>query len=94
MERARLAGLPGVQSAHDISVAWHRRRIGELMQSSDFADLYGEITGARLKHLSRVLAHFGANVFLSGPDVIPDEILERPAVGDWQFTIPKPVRAD
>ncbi|NNJ69265.1 MAG: glycosyltransferase family 2 protein [Boseongicola sp.] len=93
-ERARLAALPGVQGAHERSVEWHRGRIGELMQLSDFAELYGEITGARLKHLSRMLKHFGSNVFLSGPDVIPDEILERPAVGDWQFTIPKPKRAD
>ena len=94
VERARLAGLPGVQSAHDMSVEWHRRRIAELMQASDFEALYREVTGPRLTHLSRMLKHFGANVFLSGPDVIPDEVLERPAVGDWQFTIPKPFRAD
>ena len=93
-ERARLAGRPGIEAAHEASVAWHREQIAELMQVDDFEELYGEITGERLRHLSRMLKHFGSNVFLSGPDVIPDEVLERPAVGDWQFTIPKPKRAD
>jgi hypothetical protein len=93
-ERARLAALPGVGETHEASVAWHRERIAELMQVDEFAELYGEITGGRLRHLSRMLKHFGSNVFLSGPDVIPDEVLERPASGDWQFTISKPKRAD
>jgi hypothetical protein len=93
-ERARLAALPGVGETHEASVAWHRERIAELMQVDEFAELYGEITGVRLRHLSRMLKHFGSNVFLSGPDVIPDEVLERPASGDWQFTISKPKRAD
>lgn len=93
-ERARLAGLPGVQSAHDTSVRWHKARIGELMQSTDYADLFEEITGPRLRRLSRMLRHFGSNVFLSGPDVIPEDVVNRASEGDWQFTIPKPVRAD
>ena len=93
-ERARLAELPGISAAHAASVDWHKTRIAELLDVSDFSKLYREITGARLRGLSRMLKHFGSNVFLSGPDVIPDEIAERKAGGEWQFTIPKPDRAD
>ena len=93
-ERARLAALPGVEAAHAASVAWHHGRIAELRQVVDFEDVFREITGPRLRGLSRMLAHFGSNVFLSGPDVIPDDIAARGPGGEWQFTIPKPVRAD
>jgi len=93
-ERARLAALSGVQAAHDASVVWHQNRISELLQVTDFKTLYGEINSERLRGLSRMLKHFGSNVFLSGPDVIPDDVASRASEGDWQFTIPKPSRAD
>ena len=93
-ERAKLAALPGVQGEHDRSVDWHRERIDKLMQATEFHDLYQEVTGERLRKLSRMLRHFGGNVFLSGPDVIPDDVAARPTGEDWHFTIEKPVRAD
>ena len=93
-ERAGLLALPGVQAAHERSVSWHRERVAFLRQQPEFARLYDEITGDRLRRLSRMLRHFGGNVFLSGPDVIPDDIAARSAGEDWHFTIEKPVRAD
>jgi hypothetical protein len=86
--------LPGVAEAHETAVDWHRSRIGYLMQDPGHRAVFDAITGPRLRRLSRMLEHFGSNVFLAGPDCIPDEIAARDANGDWTFSIPHAVRAD
>ncbi len=90
VERARLMALPGVAAAHGRAVAWHRERAAKLREDPDYAALWREITGDRLRALSRRLSHLGTTVFYFGPEVIPDEVAGRPVGGDWSFTVPLP----
>ncbi len=86
-ELARLKALPGVAAAHDACVAAHRARIEELRSGEAFGDFYAEITGDRMRRLSRMHAHFGANVFLAGPDSVPDEAVMDAPAADFFFTV-------
>jgi len=44
-----------------------------------------------MEKLSRLHAHFGANVFLSGPQVVPDAVVARDPGGQWGFTVEMPL---
>jgi Glycosyl transferase family 2 len=88
-EKAVLMALPGVREAHESSVAWHRQRIDALMRDTDQAQLYRLITSPRMEKLSRLLTRFGSNVFLEGPDAVPDEIVARDPHEDFFFTVPR-----
>ena len=88
-ERKRLEAIPNVAEAQASAASWHRKRISELLQASENKSFLETITGDRMRRLSRMLGHFGSNVFLSGPQVIPDDILARNPDGDWQFTVPR-----
>ena len=89
-EFARLVADPEIRAAHDLCVARHRARIEELKAREDYAALYAELTGPRLRKLSRLHRHFGAGVFLAGPQVIPDTVLGETLPDDFFFTVPKP----
>jgi len=88
-ERARLMADPEIAAAQAACVAAHRARIAELRARPDYAALYDDLTGARLERLSRLLGHFGANVFLAGPDCIPDEVVQMAPAPDFFFTVPE-----
>ena len=70
-ELARLMADPEIAAAHAACVASHQTRIAELMDAAEYRALYDEITGERLRALSRMLHHFGNQVFLDGPDAVP-----------------------
>ncbi len=40
-----------------------------------------------MEKLARLHGHFGSNVFLSGPGVIPDEIVAQDPEAEWFFTV-------
>ena len=84
---AALRALPGVAAAHDACVAAHRSRIAALKAVPENAAFLAEIGGARLDRLSRMHAHFGANVFLAGPDSVPDAIAFADHPADFFFTV-------
>lgn len=84
-----LMGDPDIAKAHAFSVARHRTRIDELKAAPKYRDFYAELTGARLQGLSRLHAHFGSAVFLSGPGCIPDDFLDRDLAPGDLFTVPK-----
>ena len=86
-ERDRLCRLPGVSEAHSGAVDWHRSRIARLRADADYAAFYAEITGPRLQKLSRMTPNFGSRVFYTGPQVIPDAILERDVSERFYFGI-------
>ena len=86
-ERASLMRLPGVQDAHDASIEWHRGRIKALIQVPEHRALYDAITSPRMEKLSTMLGHFGTNVFLAGPHVVPDEIVSKDPADDFFFTV-------
>ena len=86
-ELARLLADPEIAAAHEHSVRCHRAKIDALKATENYANFFAELTGDRLERLSRLHAHFGANVFLSGPEVVPDEILNKDTSEDWFFTV-------
>ncbi|KMW57539.1 Glycosyl transferase, group 2 family protein [Candidatus Rhodobacter oscarellae] len=73
---AELMGDPEIAAAHNSSVAAHRDKIANLRKDREYAQLYDSLTGERLRRLSRMHRHFGMNVFLCGPSVVPDKVLE------------------
>lgn len=86
-EMARLLADPDIAAAHEYSCRKHREKIEELKTREDMIALFHELTSDKLCKLSRMHAHFGANVFLSGPGVIPDEIAEKEPGSDFWFTV-------
>ncbi|MGC3939439.1 glycosyltransferase family 2 protein [Roseobacter sp. EG26] len=88
-EMSKLLKDPEIAAAHAYSVNKHREKIEELKKQPEFLSLFQELTGTKLKHLSRMHAHFGANVFLNGPGVIPDEIAQKNPGDDFWFSVEK-----
>ncbi|MEK0165661.1 glycosyltransferase family 2 protein [Phaeobacter sp. A36a-5a] len=86
-ELARLLTDPDIAAAHEGCCRRHRERISELKAREDMLALFREITGEKLRKLSRMHAHFCTNVFLGGPEVIPDEVADRPLGSDFFFTV-------
>jgi hypothetical protein len=87
-ERARLLADPDIAAAHAVCVAAHRAKIAELKATPTYAAFHAELTGPRMRMLSRRLHHFGAAVFNAGPGVIPDEIaLAAELPDDFFFTV-------
>ncbi|MGC9419692.1 MAG: glycosyltransferase family 2 protein [Rhodovulum sp.] len=89
-ERARLMADPDIAAAHAACVAAHRAKIAELRARPDYAAFYAELTGWRMERLSRMLGHFGANVFLAGPNCVPDEVVRAEHDEGFFFTVDPP----
>jgi len=86
-ELAKLMSDPEIAAAHAHSVKCHRAKIDELKATENYSKFYGELTGERQEKLARLHGHFGSSVFLSGPAVVPDEIVERDPDEEWFFTV-------
>lgn len=86
-ELARLLADPEISAAHEHACRKHREKIAELKTRDDMNVLFQELTSDKLRKLSRLHAHFGANVFLSGPGMIPDEVAEQEPGSDFWFTV-------
>jgi len=83
----RLMADPDIRAMHDACVAAHKNKIAELRATENYSNFYAELTGARMEKLSRMHRHFGANVFLSGPECVPDEVLEKDVGEEFFFTV-------
>ncbi|WP_197917615.1 glycosyltransferase family 2 protein [Thiosulfatihalobacter marinus] len=88
-EMDRLLADPEIAEAHAFSVDRHRAKIDALRETDNYANFYAELTGPRMEKLARLHPHFGANVFLAGPEVIPDWVVERDLPDDFFFTVDK-----
>jgi hypothetical protein len=88
-EMDRLLSDTEISEAHAFSVERHRAKIEELRQTSNYSKFYTDLTSARQERLARLHPHFGANVFLAGPEVIPDWVVERDLPEDFFFTVEK-----
>ncbi|MFL4472302.1 glycosyltransferase family 2 protein [Tateyamaria armeniaca] len=86
-ELARLMADPDIAAAHAHSVACHRTKIDALKATENYAKFYAELTSPRMEKLSTLHTHFGAAVFLSGPEVVPDDIVAKTQGEDWFFTV-------
>ena len=73
-EWERLMADPEIRAAHEAAVAAHRAKIAELRATEKFEAFFQELTGERLRRLSRLTPHFGGAVFTAGPGVVPDHI--------------------
>lgn len=78
---------PEIAAAHEYSVDMHRLKIKELKSGENYSNFYDELTGQRMERLSRLHAGFGANVFLAGPSVVPDEIVDQDPGVPFTFTV-------
>lgn len=73
-EYDRLLADPDIRAAHEYSVACHRAKIAELLETENYRNFYAELTGERMRRLCRLQHVFGSAVFAAGPHVIPDEV--------------------
>jgi hypothetical protein len=88
-EFARLMADPDIRAAHEHAVKRHREKIDALRATENYSKFYEELTGERMQRMSKMHAHFGANVFLSGPEVVPDEVVMQDQPEDFFFTVEK-----
>ena len=86
-EMDRLLADPEIAEMHAKCVAAHRAKIDELKATENYAKFYKDLTGKRMQRLSKQLPHFGANVFLAGPDVVPDDVAMNDHPDDYFFTV-------
>ncbi|WP_380056638.1 glycosyltransferase family 2 protein [Falsihalocynthiibacter sp. SS001] len=85
----RMMSDPEIQAAHEYCVSRHREKIAKLRATERYARFYDQITSDRMQRMSKMHTHFDANVFLSGPDVVPDEIVEQDHPADFLFRVEK-----
>ncbi len=71
-----LKALPEIGALHEACVSAHRAKIAHLQAQPDYRALYETLSGERMKQLSRMHRHFGMNVFLHGPRVVPDRVFD------------------
>ncbi|SPJ24401.1 glycosyltransferase family 2 protein [Palleronia abyssalis] len=72
---------------HHACVAAHRAKIDALRVTENYARFHEEITGERMRALSRKLKHFGRSVFAMGPDVLPENVLLMCEDPEFYFTL-------
>jgi hypothetical protein len=86
-EMDRMLADPDIRSAHEKCIFAHCSKLDELRQTGNYSKFYNDLTGYRMERLSRMHHHFGANVFLAGPDVVPDEVVDTNHPHDYFFTV-------
>ena len=86
-ELEHLLADPDIRLAHENCIKAHRAKIDELRATDNYSSFYQDLTGDRMQKLSRMHHHFGANVFLAGPDVVPDEVVNTDHPTDFFFTV-------
>ncbi|SMR82080.1 Glycosyl transferase family 2 [Aliiroseovarius halocynthiae] len=88
-ELERLKSDPEIAAAHAYSVRKHRAKIDQLLTSSKNREFFNEISGDRMRRLSRLHRYFGMNVFLAGPESVPDDVVNGDLPDDFFFTVEK-----
>lgn len=86
-EYDRIVSDPEIAAAHQDCVTAHRAKIDELKQQPKYQEFYEELTSARMEKLARLHGHFGSNVYLAGPKVIPDEIVNKDPAEEFHYTV-------
>ncbi|MDO9525043.1 MAG: glycosyltransferase family 2 protein, partial [Gemmobacter sp.] len=84
----QLLADPDIRAAHEHSVTCHRAKVAELRATETYTQFHADLTGDRMRNLSRHLQHFGSAVFAAGPGVVPDDIALAPSLApDFFFTV-------
>jgi len=81
---------PKIAAAHEHCVNAHRAKIAKLRKDPENAQFYELLTSQRMQKLSRMLRHFGMNVFLSGPSVVPDTVFDPKLPSNFLFNVAPP----
>lgn len=84
---AELLADPAIARAHAACIDAHRAKIAELKAQPKYAAFRAELIAPRAEKLARLHGHFGSNIYLAGPSVIPDDIVARDPGEDFFFTI-------
>lgn len=71
-----------IAAQHKACVEAHAKRIEELKKRPDYLEMYETLKSERLNKLSRLHAHFGRDIFMTGPDAIP---LDYPLLDDVEL---------
>lgn len=87
IEYDKMLSDPDIAAQHAACVTAHREKIDALRATENYSKFYGELTGARMEKLARMHHHFGANVFLMGPESVPDTIIEADHDEKFFFTV-------
>ncbi|WP_294618959.1 glycosyltransferase family 2 protein [uncultured Roseovarius sp.] len=88
-ELAKFMADPEIAAMHAHCVKMHRAKIDELRATENYSNFFAELNGQRMRKLAHMHVHFGSNVFLSGPECVPDEVLARDPEEDFFFTVEK-----
>ncbi|MGL4280830.1 MAG: glycosyltransferase family 2 protein [Albidovulum sp.] len=83
----RLMADPEIAALHHGAVAAHRAKIAELMAVKANRAFHADLTGERMRALSRILQAFGSAVFMAGPGVIPPDLHRRDLPPGFFFTV-------
>ncbi|RPE67169.1 glycosyl transferase family 2 [Pacificibacter maritimus] len=78
---------PDIRAHHEACVKAHREKIDALRATENYAKFYEELTGPRMEKLARMHHHFGANVFLMGPQTVPDDVVNADHDEKFFFTV-------
>ena len=85
---------PEISAAHATCVANHRAKITDLRAQPEPSAFFDALNSQRFKTLSRMLPAFGSNVFLAGPECVPQELIDKfandPMPSDFFFTVERP----
>jgi predicted ester cyclase len=87
MEFDRLMADADIARMHRSCVAAHRDKIGELKAKGENLEFFEQLTSERMAKLSRMHRHFGAKVFIEGPDAVPDDIITDEVGEEFFFTV-------
>lgn len=88
-ELAKFMADPEIAAMHEHCVAMHRAKIDALRATENYSKFFADLNGERMRKLAHMHVHFGSNVFLSGPECVPDEVLARDPEEDFFFTVEK-----
>ena len=78
---------PEIAAAHAYSVQKHREKIDALRMISENEAFFNELNSKRMQRLSTLHQHFGMNVFLAGPESVPDDVVFRELKPEDFFTV-------
>jgi hypothetical protein len=78
---------PDIRAQHEACVAAHRAKIAALRATENYSKFYSELTGTRMEKLARMHGHFGANVFLMGPESVPESVVDGEHDEKFFFTV-------
>ena len=74
-EHERIMQDAEITAAHNACVAAHKARIDELMAVPDYKSLYDATSSPRMRNLSRLVKHFGNQIFDIGPKAVPPDFV-------------------